>query len=179
MNKAYLLAAAILALCSQSMAAADPREEAKDRPEPYRQLVACRELQEAQARLACYDRQVAALEQATSRHEIVIADKKAVDTAKRGLFGFAAPVAKLMGFGGSDAAGDELKAIETTVTGVRRAAPGWVIDFEDGSTWEQNDTRDFVLSPKIGNEAKIERGLLGTFTVSVRGQRPIKMRRVK
>jgi hypothetical protein len=177
LNKAYLSAAAMALLASQAALAAD--KNPTDQPEPYRQLVACREIADAAARLACYDKQVAALDQATSRHEIVIADKKAVETAKRGLFGFATPVAKLMGFGGNEDAAEELKAVSTTVAGVRRTGAGWLIDFEDGSTWEQNDTREFVLSPKIGNKAEIARGVLGTFTVSVNGQRPIKMRRVK
>jgi hypothetical protein len=177
LSKAHLVAATSLLLLSHAAIAGDKPDA--DRPEAYRNLVACREIQDSTARLACFDQQVAALEQAASQHEIVIADKQAVETAKRGLFGFATPVAKLMGFGGNADSSDELKEVATKVSGVGRGSSGWVLDFEDGSTWEQNDTRDFVLSPKVGNEAKIARGILGTFTVSVRGQRPIKMRRVK
>lgn len=169
--------AALLLLISQTASAAE-KSDAKQ-PETFRQVVACRTIRDAMTRLTCYDQQVAALEQAASKREIVIADKQAVETAQRGLFGFATPVAKLMGFGGNDDATTELKEISTKVGGVRRTGAGWLLDFEDGSTWEQNDTRDFVLSPKVGNEALISRGALGTFTVSVKGQRPIKMRRVK
>lgn len=166
-------------LVCQPSFAADRQNPSADQPAPYRQLLACRDLSDAAARLACYDRQVADLDQATQKNEIVIADKKAVETAKRGLFGFATPVAKLMGFGGNDDAAEELKEVSTTVTAVRHGKSGWILEFEDGSTWEQNDTRDFVLSPKIGNTAEIARGALGTFTVSVHNQRPIKMRRVR
>lgn len=177
LSKAHMSAAAVLLLISQTALAAE-KSDAKQ-PETFRQVVACRTIPDAMARLTCYDQQVAALEQAASRREIVIADKQAVETAQRGLFGFATPVAKLMGFGGNDDAATELKEISTKVGGVRKTGAGWLLDFEDGSTWEQNDTRDFVLSPKVGNEALISRGALGTFTVSVKGQRPIKMRRVK
>jgi len=183
LSKVHLAAATSLLLLSHAALAGDKgksgNESGQDRPEAYRELMACRDIKDSTARLTCFDRQVAALEQAASKHEIVIADKQAVETARRGLFGFATPVAKLMGFGGNADSADELKEIVTQVSGARRNSSGWVLEFEDGSTWEQNDTRDFVLSPKVGNEAKITRGILGTFTISVRGQRPIKMRRVK
>ncbi|GFE72564.1 hypothetical protein NTCA1_02130 [Novosphingobium sp. TCA1] len=184
LSKAHLSAATLLLLFSQTALpplafAADKDDAKQEPPAAFRQVVACRNVQDSAARLACYDQQVAALEQAATKREIVIADKKAVETAQRGLFGFATPVAKLMGFGGNDEAATELKEITTKVSGVSRSGSGWLLDFADGSTWEQNDTRDFVLSPKVGNDATISRGILGTFTVSVRGQRPIKMRRVK
>lgn len=179
MKKANLSVATMLLLMSQTALAADAKSTSQDQPLAFQQLVACLGIQEPTSRLACYDEQVAAFKQATSKREIVIADKKAVEAAQRGLFGFATPVARLLGFGGNDEAAQELDKITTTVTGVNRNASGWLLEFENGSTWEQNDTRDFVLSPKLGNEAEITRGLLGTFTVSVRGQRPIKMRRIK
>lgn len=179
MKKAHLSVAAMLLLMPQAALAADEKSTNQDQPVAFQTLVACLGIKEPIARLACYDEQVAAFEQATTKREIVIADKKAVEVAQRGLFGFSTPVARLLGFGGNDEAAQEIDKITTTVSGVIRNTSGWLLEFENGSTWEQNDTRDFVLSPKLGNEAEITRGLLGTFTVSVRGQRPIKMRRIK
>jgi len=166
-------------LASLPASAAKKDDEAPPQPELFQQLMDCRTITDGTARLACFDRQSAALDEATRKKEIVIADKQAVQRAKRGLFGFAAPVAKLMGFGGSEEDSNEIKEVTTTVESARQNVNGWVITFADGSTWEQNDTRDFVLSPKAGNEARISRGVLGPYFVSVRGQAAVKMRRVQ
>lgn len=169
-----------------SLAISQPAFAREDRPEPpappevYQHLMDCRSIAENLARLACYDRQAEALDVATRNRDVVISDKKALKEARRGLFGFAAPIGKLMGFGGDEGSDeDAIKEIETSVTAASRNQSGWRLDLADGSTWEQNDTRDFVLSPKTGNPVKITRGTLGTYFVSVKSQRAIKMRRVK
>ena len=172
-----------LAIMLTATFAAHPAQAKADQPstpppEIYRQLMDCRTITEATERLACYDQQTAALEEAAQKREIVISDKNAVKAAQRGLFGFAAPIGRLMGFGSNGDEAEEIKEIESTVTGARHTANGWRLELEDESTWEQNDTRDFVLSPKPGNPVKISRGALGTYFVSVNGQRAIKMRRI-
>ncbi|WP_165912149.1 hypothetical protein [Novosphingobium sp. PhB165] len=159
--------------------AAKKAEETPPPPELFQHLLDCRTITDGPARLTCFDRQSAALDDAMRKKEIVVADKQAVQRAKRGLFGFAAPVAKLMGFGGSEDDANEIKEVSTTVESARHNANGWVVTLADGSTWEQNDTRDFVLSPKPGNEVRITRGVLGTYFVSVHGQAAVKMRRVQ
>ncbi|KHK92985.1 hypothetical protein LK12_00920 [Novosphingobium malaysiense] len=180
MDKRYLLAFAVITtLAGPQAEARDDTQDAPKQPAIVRQLMECRIEPDAGKRLACYDKQTAALDEATRSKEIVIADKEAVDNARRGLFGFAAPIGRLMGFGGNDDDKEELEAIDTTVTGVRRTANGWRLSLENGSIWEQNDTRDFVLSPKVGNDVHIKRGALGTYLVSVQGQRSIKMRRIE
>lgn len=176
MNKIWFAVPITAFIAFQPVAAKDTKESAPP-PEVVRKLMNCRTMTDAATRLACYDQQTAALEAATRSREIVISDKNAVQAARRGLFGFAAPIGRLMGFGDDDKA-EEISQIETTVAGVRRGANGWRLEFADGSTWEQNDTRDFVLSPKPGNTVRISRGALGTYFVSVQGQRAIKMRRV-
>jgi len=160
-------------------AAARKSEESAPQPELFKQLMDCRTIADSAERLSCFDRQSAALDEATRKKEIVVADKQAVQRAKRGLFGFAAPVAQLMGFGGSEDDSGEIKEVTTTVQSARQNANGWTITFADGSTWEQNDMKEFVLSPKPGNEARITRGALGTFFVSIKGQSGVKMRRVQ
>lgn len=176
MHKVSFFVLGVSALVSHSVMAKD--ELNIPPPGVYQELMQCRSIADEQTRLACFDRQSAALENATRNHEILISDKETVQAARRGLFGFAAPIGRLMGFGANDDDKNEIKEIQTSVKGVRRTSNGWRLEFADGSTWEQNDTRDFALSPKIGNDARITRGALGTFLVSVRGQRSIKMRRV-
>ncbi|GFM29935.1 hypothetical protein [Novosphingobium sp. PY1] len=178
MRKTFLITLTAVLTISQSATAKD--DEAPAPPEVYQQLMGCRSIAEATDRLACYDRQTEVLDTATRSKEVVIADKKALKEARRGLFGFTAPIGRLMGFGGNeDDDAEAVKEIETSVSDVRHSRAGWRLDLADGSTWEQNDTRDFVLSPKVGNPVRIGRGALGTYFVSVNGQRAIKMRRVK
>ena len=178
MHKGYLAALITVSLASPTALAAGSSADTSPPPELFRELMGCRTIADATERLACYDRQVAAFAEAASKREIVISDKTAVKAARRGLFGFTAPIGKLMGFGGNDDDENEIKAVDSTVTGVRRTSKGWRLELEDGSTWEQNDTRNFVLSPKVGNTVHIKRGALGTYLVSVQGQRSIKMRRI-
>ena len=170
---------AIALLTPIAATAARKEAESPAQPELFQRLLDCRTITDNTERLSCFDRQASALDDAARKKEIVVADKQAVQQAKRGLFGFAAPVAKLMGFGGSEEDANEIKEVTTTVQSARRNPNGWVITFADNSTWEQNDTNDFVLSPKPGNEARITRGVLGTYFVSVRGQTALKMRRVQ
>lgn len=158
-------------------------EDAKPaEPELYRQMVACKDIADPAARLACYDRQVAAFATATQSRDIIIADKEEVRKTRRGLFGFAAPVGRLLGLGGDDedeAEREEIDKLETKVARVGRTADGgWRLTFEEAGTWEQIDTRGWVMSPKVGQTAVISRAALGSYLVSVDGQRGIKMRRV-
>lgn len=175
----YVLTFGIAAI-PLSVTPAHAREKvAPQTPALYQQLLDCRTQTDPTARLACYDARTAALADATSKRDVVIADKTAVEETRRGLFGFAAPVGKLMGFGGDDDDSDQIKQIDSTIEHARNTANGWQITLADGSVWEQNDTRNFILSPKVGNPVQIRRGALGTYRVSVEGRPSIKMRRVQ
>lgn len=167
------------ALLGAAPAAADEAKSAE--PELYRQMVACKDIADPAARLACYDRQVAAFDTATRNKDIVIADREEVRKTRRGLFGFAAPIGRLLGLSGNreEEEREEVDKLETKVAKVGRTADGgWRLTFEEAGTWEQIDTRGWVMSPKVGQVAVISRGALGSFLVSVDGQRGIKMRRV-
>lgn len=164
------------------IAAPAAAEEAKPaEPELYQKMVACKDIADPAARLACYDRQVAAFDAATRNNDIVIADREEVRKTRRGLFGFAAPIGRLLGLGGDKDAEEreEIDRVETKVARVGRTADGgWRLTFEEAGTWEQIDTRGWVMSPKVGQAAVISRAALGSYMVSVDGQRGIKMRRV-
>lgn len=174
----------VFAAAALGIAAPAAAEDARPaEPELYQKMVACKDIAEPAERLACYDRQVTAFAAATSSREIVIADREEVRKTRRGLFGFAAPIGRLLGLGsdeGKDGAGrEEIDKLETKVARVGRTADGgWRLTFDEAGTWDQIDTRGWVMSPKIGQVAVISRGALGSYLVSVDGQRAIKMRRV-
>jgi hypothetical protein len=179
MIKRRIVIACAVTCLSAAPAWARDRGDAEAPPQAYQDLVACRLIAEAATRLACFDRNAAALEAATQSHDVVITDRETVRQARRGLFGFAAPVARLIGFGGNDDK-DEVKEVQTKVARVSRSRDGDLkMSFEDGSTWEQIDTRDFVLVPKPGQSVRITRGAVGSYFVAVQNQHGIKMRRVE
>lgn len=178
MKNTSLFLSVLCISCATTLPGMAREEVNSSPPKEYRDLMACLVLLDSSARLACYDRHAANLDAATQSHNVVITDREAVKSARRGLFGFGAPVGRLLGLGSNDE--DEIRQIESTVA---RVSPmrdgGWRLTLEDGSSWEQNDTRNFVLTPKIGNAVKITRGSLGTFLVAVNEQRAIKMRRIQ
>ncbi|WP_420606831.1 hypothetical protein [Novosphingopyxis sp.] len=144
-------------------------------PEQFSAVIACRALADETKRLACYDRQVAALERAADDRDIVIADRESVRETRRGLFGFSLPKINL--FGGDDE--EEFQEINTTIASARQIGYGYYsIELEDGARWEQTDGK-LVLSPKSGQKIKIKRGAVGTFFANVNGQPGIRVRRVQ
>jgi hypothetical protein len=174
----HLAALALVSLNVGTASARDRGEQSAPPPKEYRDLMSCRGIVDSTTRLTCFDSRASALDTATQSHEVVIADRQAVASARRGLFGFTAPVGKLLGFGADDEG--QLKQIESKVARVSHTGDGaWKLFLEDGSTWEQNDTRGFVLSPRVGNAVVIKRGALGSYFVAVESQRAVKMRRVQ
>lgn len=176
------VAIASFALIAATPAAADkPQPAAAEPPQAFRALLDCRSLADSMQRLACFDAKVAALDDAARSNEVVITDRARLQEARRGLFGFAAPIGKMLGIGnGGGSEADEIKQIDTTVTEVRGSkGGGWKLTFAEGGTWEQTDTKSFPMAPKVGRKARISRGALGSYFVEVDGMSGIKFRRVE
>src|SRR4051812_12102342 len=77
-------------------------------PPAIQQLIACRSIPDSAQRLACYDRQSDALNQAIAKKDVVVIDKARATATRRSLFGFSIP-----DFGGLfGGAGDDIKKIE-------------------------------------------------------------------
>lgn len=163
---------------SASAVAKDKDPDGSGPPQAYQQVSNCRSITDPGQRLACFDQTVAALDQALQAHDVVMADRAEVQKTRRGLFGFTAPIGRLLGLG-EKADANEIKEIDTTITAVRHNRDGWLLTFAEGGTWQQIDMRDFVLSPKLGNKARISKGALGSFFISVDGQNGRKFRRVE
>lgn len=143
-------------------------------PGAVQQLIACRTVTDSAQRLACYDRQAAALDQAIATKNVVVIDKEKANATKRSLFGFSIP-----DFGGLFGGGDDIKQIESTVTS---SAPnrdgGWTVKLADGSMWTQTDDTPVALPPERGNKVVITRGALGAFFLQLGKQPGFKVRRI-
>jgi hypothetical protein len=143
------------------------------------QLYECRAITDPAARLACFDRQVAALAAAEESREVRIVDREAVREARRGLFGFSlGNIGNLFGGGNDDeeeearADNDVVTQIDSTLTSVARGENGrLVLALENGQRWIQTDTGRGGRTPRAGEPVVIRRGALGSFIANI-GDRP-------
>ena len=142
-------------------------------PKLFEDVVQCRSIQDSAARLACYDRNVAALDTAQKSNELYVADKAAMKEARKGLFGFSLPRMKI--FGDEDLG--DLDELETTVAGVSSGSRGFIITLPDGARWAQTDKR-YMDKPKIGAKLKIKKAALGSYMASINGKPGFRVERV-
>jgi len=174
MKRKIILAAAAAALLA-TPSAAQRRPATTAPPAQIQRLLGCRALTDAAQRLACFDRETSALDQAMARRDVVVIDRQRVTAARRSLFGFSVPSFGGL-FGGDE---NEVKEIQSTVAGVgRNPEGGLLIKLADGSTWSQTDDVTLALRPERGQKVVVRRGLLGSFRLSVGGQPGIKVKRV-
>ena len=142
-------------------------------PKIFENVVQCRSIQDSAQRLACYDRNVAALDTAQKSNELYVADKAAMKEARRGLFGFSLPNLKI--FGDEDLG--NLDKLESTIAGVGSGQRGYIIILPDGARWAQTDKK-YMDKPKIGAKIKIEKAMLGSYMASVNGKPGFRVERI-
>ena len=168
-----LTAAAVLALIASS-AQSRPIPNTGT-PQSMQQLIACRAIADSAQRLACYDREAAAVDKAIASRDLVIIDKARATAAKRSLFGFSIP-----NFGGLFGGGDnDVKQIESTIATVgHNPEGGWLLKLADGSVWTQVDDAELGLPPSRGEKVVVSRGSLGSFYIQVGKQPGFKVKRI-
>lgn len=170
------IAAASLLLLAPG-ASAQRERAAAERPEVLSRVVQCRTIASAEERLACFDREVAAMDTAQSTGELVAMDRQQVRRTRRSLFGMAVP--NLGIFGDDNEEDEEASRLESTVRSASQNANGkWVITIEDGARWLQIDSRGLNFPPRAGQPIRIRRASLGSYFVNVNNQTAIRMRRI-
>lgn len=175
------IAIALLAcLIAMPLSAKDKDEKAKaGAPEAYAKVSACRTLKVDTERLACYDAAISALDTAVANNEVYMVDKKQVRETRKTLFGLPIPSFGLFGEGkGDGTSDDEVNELVSTITQVKRNADGWVVTITEGSTWQQIDSADLALSPKVGGQVTIKKAALGAYKMNVGKQPAIKVKRI-
>ncbi len=178
MTQRFLIPVATLAAMLLASGAA-AKEEKQARPELFRKLVDCRQIAEASARLACYDAQVAALDAAETRQDVVVVDREGVKKAQRSLFGLTLPRIALFGNDkDDDGEKEDSSRIEAKIKSAFQSRDGrWTIIIDDGAKWVQTDERGLRSPAKPGQTVKIRRAAMGTFFANVDGQIAIRVRR--
>lgn len=166
----------VLAMAAPPVALARDKAKKDASPEIFRALVDCRKLTDATARLACYDKGVTALEQAAIKHDVVIADREMIREAQRAQFGYTMPSLRI--FGGADS--EAVRDLDTKVKSVRSLGLSLIrFSVEEGSVWEQTESRTLGKDPKPGTRVIIKAHAFGRYTASFEGQPSITVRRVQ
>ena len=168
-----------LSIASVSVQAAPQRQQ--PRPEIFTDLLQCRAMTDDAQRLACFDRQVGAMEAASQRDEVVILDKSELSKTRKTLFGFSFP--KLPFLGGADKEGEVpseegVSHIEAKIASARSLGYGkWQIGLEDGAQWMTTEAIT-AGNPKTGQKIEIRRAAMGSFMGKIDGGRAVRMKRV-
>ncbi len=156
------------------------KDKVEARPELFQKLIDCRAIADGTARLACFDTNVANLDAAETRQDVVIVDKAQVKKAKRTLFGLTLPTLAIFGGKDDDKSGkadQSDEAIETVIKSAYVNKLGKLtIIIDDDAKWVQIDTR-LVNTPKPGQPVRIRRASLGSFFANINKQAAIRMRR--
>jgi len=151
-----------------------------DRPKIFDDLIQCRQIEDINQRVACYDRNVDILDKAEADNELIVADREEVKEARKGLFGFRLPKIKLFSGGDDDDDTVEIKEVETTLVSARQFGRGkWRIRLENDSVWEQTDSRKLSSRLKAGTKVVIKRASLGSFLIKIGSNPTLRMRRIE
>jgi hypothetical protein len=173
MRNSLLITAAFALTIASSANARKPI--ATGTPATVQRLIGCRAIQDNAQRLACFDRETAAVDQAIAKRDLVLIDKAKATQAKKSLFGFSSPDFGGL-FGGDE---DEVKEISSTVAAfTQRGYLGWTIRLADGSEWAQTDDAQLGLPPRKGDKVVVRRGSFGAFFLRLNGQPGYKVKRV-
>jgi hypothetical protein len=169
----------IFALCALGLASAQAALAQKvkvgEPPAQIGKLLACRDIENADQRLNCFDRETRVVADALARRDLVAVDREKMSSTRRSLFGF--PLPKLGIFGSDD--GDEVKQVDGLIAGVgRNRDGGYTFRLADGARWSQMDGKPIALEPRAGDKVVVKRGLLGSYILSVAGQPGVKVQRV-
>lgn len=167
-------ASLVLLACAAAAPAAAKDKAPPAPPVQIRELYACRDIADAAARLACFDREVGELSSADQAREITFTDRETAKQTRRGLFGFSFP--KLGGIFGGDE--DEIKEIETVIRSVSTDQSGkYRLAMEDGAVWVQIDTAHIPKAPRPGQKVTIKVASMGSYFAKVEGGRTMRMKR--
>ncbi len=149
---------------------------------PIRPLLDCRKIGEATQRLACFDREAEALDQASRRNEITVLDKDAVRKTRRSLFGLSLPKLPFLSGGDDDGPKDEKDGGTQLVSVITsaRSLPNdrWEFELEDGARWVTTEPV-VAKSPAKGMPIVLKRATMNSFFASFGGGRSVRSRRLQ
>ncbi len=173
------IVAGLIALSCAMGAVADAAPKVQPRPEIFTRLLDCRAVADSAQRLACYDRQVEAIDSAAKRDEVVVLDREELKKTRKSLFGFSLPKLPFLGGGeGKEDDAPESLSLESTIAGLSSLGYGkWAIRLEDGAEWQLTEALT-NRTPKTGMKVEIKRAAMGSFLLSINGWHSVRAKRV-
>ena len=173
--KRLATACLILALIpAAATVAKDKDRTTKAPPAVFQAVVECRTIPDSAQRLACYDRRVAALDEARAKQDLYVASKEDVKETKRGLFGFSLPNLKL--FGSDDE--QQVDSISVVIARVGTNPKGrYLLVMENAGRWEQIDNEN-IRTPRKGDTVVIKKAALGSYLAKIGNDRVFRIRRL-
>jgi hypothetical protein len=141
-------------------------------------LQGCRAITDPTQRLACYDKEAAALLDATQKGDVAVVDKSEVRKARKSLFGFSMP--KIPFFSGDDTADAVSDTLESTVKSASGIGYGKfrMVIAEGDAVWETTESHGTMREPRAGDKIVIKRGPLGSYMLRIGNNRGVKGKRV-
>lgn len=149
-------------------------------PPAVEALRACRAIVAADARLACFDRAAASLDQAITARDVVVVDRQTVRRTKRSLFGLPLPSLNIFGSGDGHDSRDEpdFVAIDTVVRAARQVSYGkYDVETQDNAVWRNTDL--WPDAPRVGETLHISKGAMGSYFIKSRSLPPVKGTRIR
>ena len=171
-----IIASALLLVATPALA--QDNDDAPTRVPLIQQLYDCRAIADPTARLACFDRQVAAMETAETARDIRIVDRATVRETRRGLFGFSLGNLNIFGSGDEeDEPEEQVTSIESTITGISMNGDGkYVFRLANEQRWYQTDPPR-GRSPQVGMTITIRRASLGGFLANINDRPAVRVMR--
>ncbi len=183
MTKLGITIAGPVLLLATAAGAQEQNREERPRAAQLQAVYDCRAITDPAERLACFDRQIAALEAAEAARDVAIIDREEVRRTRRGLFGFSlGNLGSIFGSGDDEddderARADRVEQIEAVIREVGRNRSGQlVLALDNDQQWVQTDTAG-GRSPRAGQNVVIRRASLGGFIASVEGRAGFRVRR--
>ena len=136
-------------------------------------VLACQAQTSVEARLACYDRTVAALRQGLDAGTVLALDPR---QARRSMFGLSTP--EIL-----ERAGDREEMPSEITARVQSAGHSgfqrWIVTLDNGQVWRTTDMVGEAPPPRAGTTVQLSRGALANYWLRVPGFRSLRAVRVR
>jgi hypothetical protein len=173
---ALLALAAMAGLCGDAASAQTPPRQASG-SDLLNAVTACRGIDDATRRLACYDEAATRLTQAVGRNDVVVLDREDIRQTRRSLFGFHLPRLPIFGGGAREVAETPDEITATVAAASNIGYDKYRIRLEDGAVWQTTESSAYIRPPHAGSSVVIRRGAMGSYFMRIDGQRGLRAMR--
>lgn len=160
------------------LAALSPAAKASETQPLTAAVVDCRAESDEAARLRCYDAAVAALAEAMNAGTVVLVDREEVRQTRRSMFGLSLP--KLPFFRGDDSQEEEVEEIRSTI---RSASADrhrkLTVMLDTGAVWRTTEPSKSFSEPRPGQAVTIRKATMGSFWLTLEGERALRALRIR